>query len=87
MRFVRLSILMLKRLTIPLIRFSFRNNENEQLEWRAKKQTRRTRIDPLLKLQGWTIKPFDEAQPLAWSDETRLRVSDQPRSADYALMH
>ncbi len=52
----------------------------------SEKQTRRTRIDPLLKSQGWTIKPFDEAQPLAWSNETAVEeFPTKAGPADYAL--
>ena len=48
--------------------------------------TRRTRVDPKLREQGWEIVPFDPARPA--SDYTRHAVTEYPTAngpADYAL--
>jgi len=52
----------------------------------SERQTRRKRIDPLLKSLGWKIVAFDEAQPLG--DLSNCAIEEYPTDngpADYAL--
>ena len=53
----------------------------------TERQTRRQRIDPLLKAAGWTVVAYDPAKPLA--EYTRAAVVEYPTAngpADYALV-
>ena len=49
-------------------------------------QTRRERIDPMLRLQGWQIVPFREgADSSAWTNHAVTEFETQNGPADYAL--
>src|SRR5688572_33221757 len=52
----------------------------------SERQTRKKRIDPLLKGLGWKIVPFDEGRPL--TDLSNCAIEEYPTDngpADYAL--
>ena len=58
---------------------------SEQSE--SERETRRTRVDPLLKEQGWTIAPFDEERPVSgYNSHAVSEFSTSNGPADYALV-
>ncbi len=57
-----------------------------QPQTESEARTRRLRIDPLLKTQGWTITPFDPATPPAkWTAHALTEYDTANGPADYAL--
>jgi type I restriction enzyme R subunit len=58
---------------------------SEQSE--SERQTRRTRVDPLLKAQGWTVAAFDEDRQIdAYGFHALTEFSTAHGPADYALI-
>ncbi|MBM3300266.1 MAG: DEAD/DEAH box helicase family protein, partial [Deltaproteobacteria bacterium] len=52
----------------------------------SERQTRRERIDPKIKSQGWTIVPFDPGRPLTWYQTSAVEEFETDKGpADYAL--
>jgi type I restriction enzyme R subunit len=52
----------------------------------SERQTRRQRIDPKLRSQGWTIVPFDPKRPLSWYQTCAIEEYETDNGpADYAL--
>ncbi len=55
---------------------------NEEPEW----QTRKQRVDPVLRAAGWQVAPFDPAKPLESYDRTAIEeYPTENGPADYAL--